>query len=99
MRQSKKSGPSGRDSPYNKKLFVNEPHFFHEEKYDNFIDGIHLKKPKEDEITRRAKNVAVVQYFFKKRNYRSKELATKQDKMQTPAVGVRPHRLMRNYSP
>ena len=68
LRNSKnKIKQSNIDSPYGKKLFVKEPFFFNEDKYENFIEGVFLKKTKEDPITTKAKNYAAFNHFFQKR--------------------------------
>ena len=65
LRNSKnKIKQSHNDSPYGKKLFVNEPFFFNEQKYENFIEGAILKKTKEDPIATKAKNYAAFNHFF-----------------------------------
>ena len=72
LRNSKnKIKQSNNDSPYGKKLFVNEPFFFNEGKYENFIEGAFLKKTKEDPLTTKAKNYAALNQFFQKRQGRN----------------------------
>ena len=50
---------------------MKEPFFFNEEKYEHFIEGVYLKKTKEDPITTKAKNFAASNHFFRKRNTRN----------------------------
>ena len=72
-------------------MFVNEPFFFNEQKYENFIEGAILKKTKEDPITTKAKNYAAINHFFQKRNGRNvTEAATHlEQKSKTPSAVAR----------